>query len=64
MRQYMGYIRTKTLKVTLEGGGGAACEACSAKCITGTNSAFALRPRKTTENLHPLARSLDLPDAD
>jgi hypothetical protein len=29
----------------------AACEACSATCNLGTNSAFALGPRKPTENL-------------
>jgi hypothetical protein len=29
----------------------------------GTNSAFALRPRKTTENLDRVGRSQDLPDA-
>jgi hypothetical protein len=31
--------------------GRAACEACIATCNLGTNSAFALEPRKTTENL-------------
>jgi hypothetical protein len=31
--------------------GRAACEACSATRDLGTNSAFALGPRKTTENL-------------
>jgi hypothetical protein len=31
--------------------------------ILGTNSAFGLGPRKTTENLHRIGRSHDLPDA-
>jgi hypothetical protein len=30
----------------------------------GTNSAFALGPRKTTENLDRVGRSQDLPDAN
>jgi hypothetical protein len=30
----------------------------------GTNSAFALGPRKTTENLDQVGRSQDLPDAN
>ena len=42
--------------------GGAACEACSATWNLGTNSAFALGPRKTTENLDRIGRSQDLPD--
>jgi hypothetical protein len=32
--------------------------------ILGTNSAFALEPRKTTENLDRVGRSQDLPDAN
>jgi hypothetical protein len=31
--------------------------------ILGTNSAFALGPRKTTENIDRFGRSQDLPDA-
>jgi hypothetical protein len=44
--------------------GSAACEASSATWNLGTNSAFALRSSKTTENLDRVGRSLDLPDAD
>jgi hypothetical protein len=44
--------------------GRAACEACSATWNLGTNSAFALWPRKTTENLNRVGRSQDLPDAN
>jgi hypothetical protein len=44
--------------------GRAACEACSATWNLGTSSAFALGPRKTTENLGRVGRSQDLPDAD
>jgi hypothetical protein len=44
--------------------GGAACKARSAKSNLGTNSAFALGPRKTTENLDRVSRSQDLPDAN
>jgi hypothetical protein len=32
--------------------------------ILGTNSAFAVGPRKTTENLDRVGRSQDLPDAN
>jgi hypothetical protein len=42
----------------------AAWEACSATWNLGTNSAFALGPRKTTENLVQIGRSQDLPNAD
>jgi hypothetical protein len=42
----------------------AACEACSATWNLGTNSTFALEPRKTTENLDRVGRSQDLPDAN
>jgi hypothetical protein len=40
----------------------AACEACSATWNLSTNSAFALGPRKTTDNLDRIGRSQDLPD--
>jgi hypothetical protein len=51
----------KFLNVTI---GRAACEACSATWNLGTNSAFALGPRKTMENLDRDGRSHDLPDAN
>jgi hypothetical protein len=38
-------------------------EACSATWNLGTNLAFALGPRKTTENLDRVGRSQDLPNA-
>jgi hypothetical protein len=44
--------------------GRAACEACSATWNLGTNSAFALGSRKTTENLDRVGRWQDLPDAN
>jgi hypothetical protein len=44
--------------------GRAACEACSTTWNLGTNSAFALGSRKTTENLDRVGRSQDLPDAN
>jgi hypothetical protein len=37
-------------------GGGAASEACSATWILGTNSAFDLGPKKTTENFDRVGR--------
>jgi hypothetical protein len=43
--------------------GRAACEACSATWSLGTNSAFALGSRKTTENLDRVGRSQELLDA-
>jgi hypothetical protein len=43
--------------------GMAACEASSATWNLVSNSAFALGPRKTTENLDRVGRSQDLPDA-
>jgi hypothetical protein len=43
--------------------GRAAWEACSATWNLGTNSAFALGPRKITENLDLVGRSQDLPNA-
>jgi hypothetical protein len=43
--------------------GRAACSACSATWNLGANSAFALGPRKTTENLDLVGRSQDLLDA-
>jgi hypothetical protein len=44
--------------------GRAAWEACSATWNLGTNSAFALGLRKTTENLDRVGRPQDLPDAN
>jgi hypothetical protein len=44
--------------------GRAAWEPCSATWNLGTNSAFALGPRKTAENLDGVGRSQDLPDAN
>jgi hypothetical protein len=44
--------------------GRAAWEACSATWNLGTNSAFAVGPRKTTENLDRVDRSQDLPNAN
>jgi hypothetical protein len=44
--------------------GRAACEAYRATWNLGTNSAFALGPRKSTENLDRVGRSQDLPDAN
>jgi hypothetical protein len=44
--------------------GRVAWEVYSATWNLGTNSAFALGPRKTTENLHRDGRSQDLPDAN
>jgi positive regulator of sigma E activity len=44
--------------------GRAACEACSATWNCGTNSAVALGPRKSMENLDRVSRSQDLPDAN
>jgi hypothetical protein len=59
------------VKVTLVQGeifnviiGRAAWEACSATWNLGTNSAFALGPRKTTEILDRVGRSQDLPDVN
>jgi hypothetical protein len=44
--------------------GRTACESSSATWNSGTNSAFALGSRKTTENLDRVCRSQDLLDAD
>jgi hypothetical protein len=44
--------------------GRAEWEACSATWNLGTNSAFSLGPRKTTENLDRVSRSQDLPDTN
>jgi hypothetical protein len=59
------------VKVTLVQGeifnvtiGKAAWEACSAKWNLGTNSACAVGPRKTTENLDLVSRSQDLQNAN
>jgi hypothetical protein len=38
--------------------------ACSATWNLGTNSAFALGPRKTTENLDRVGRLQEIPDAN
>jgi hypothetical protein len=54
------YIKATFVYVT---NGRAACEACSAKWNLGINLAFALGPRKTTENLDWVCRSQDLPDS-
>jgi hypothetical protein len=48
-----GYIMAKFWKVNIWK---AAWEACSATWILGTNSAFALRPRKTTGYLDRVGR--------
>jgi hypothetical protein len=55
-----GCIWAKILKLPSR----AACEACRATWNLGTNSAFPLGPRKTTENLDRVGRSQDLPDAN
>jgi hypothetical protein len=44
--------------------GRATCEASRATWDLGNNSAFALGPRKTTQNLDRVGRSQDLPDAN
>jgi hypothetical protein len=44
--------------------GRAAWEACSATWNLGTNSAFALGLRKTTENLNRVGQSQDLTDVN
>jgi hypothetical protein len=66
----MNRVIQPRVKVTLVQGemfndtiGRAAWEACSATWDLGTNSAFSLVPRKTTENLDGVGRSQDLPDA-
>jgi hypothetical protein len=61
IRHLEGYIRAKLLMYVIIRR--AACEACSATWTLGTNSAFALGPRKATENLDRAGRSQDLPDA-
>jgi hypothetical protein len=43
--------------------GRAACEACGATWNMGTNLAFALGPRKTTEYLVRVSRSQDFQDS-
>jgi hypothetical protein len=43
--------------------GGVEWEARSATCVWGSNLAFAIGPRKTTENLDRAGRSQDLSDA-
>jgi hypothetical protein len=57
----LGAILGGNFDVTI---GRAACEARSATWNLGTNSAFALGSRKTTENLDRVGRSQDLPDAN
>jgi hypothetical protein len=54
-------VQGKIFNVTI---GRAAWEACSATWNLGTNSAFALGPRKTTENLDWVVPSQDLQDAN
>jgi hypothetical protein len=54
------YIKAKFFVIN----GRAACEACSTKWNLGTNSAFALWPRKTKEKLNRVGLSQDLPDAN
>jgi hypothetical protein len=56
-----GYIKEKIFVVTIQI---AACKACSATWNLGTNSQFALEPRKATENLDRFGRPQDLPDAN
>jgi hypothetical protein len=67
----MNRVMQSKVKVTLVQGeisnstiGRAAWEACSATWNLGANSAFALGPRKTTENLDRVGRSQDLTDAN
>jgi hypothetical protein len=59
-RHLEGYITAKFQCYRWEG----SCEACSATWNLGTNSAFALGPRKTTENPDRVGRSQDLSDAN
>jgi hypothetical protein len=54
-------VQGEIFKVTI---GRAEKEAYSAMWNLGTNSAFALGPRKTTENIDRVGRLQDLPDAD
>jgi hypothetical protein len=58
------YILAQWAKFLMFTIGRAAREACSAMWNLGTNSAFALGPRKTTENLDWVGRLQDLPDAN
>jgi hypothetical protein len=67
----MNTVVQPKVKVTLVYGnifnvtiGRAAWEACSATWILGTNSAFALGQRKTTENSDQVGRPQDLLDAN
>jgi hypothetical protein len=67
----MNRVIQPKVKVTLVQGeifnvtiGRAAWEACSASWNLCTNSAFALRPMKTTENFDRFGRSQDHPDAN
>jgi hypothetical protein len=53
-------VQVEIFNVTI---GRAAWEACSATWNLGTNSAFALGPRKITENLDRVGWSQDLLDA-
>jgi hypothetical protein len=60
---------SKIRRVTLERNfdvpiGRAACEVSSATWNLGTNTAFVLGSRKTTENLDRVGGSQDLPDAN
>jgi hypothetical protein len=54
-------VQGEIVNVTI---GRATWEACSATWNLGANSAFALGPKKTTENLDQVGRSQDLPDAN
>jgi hypothetical protein len=54
-------VQGETFNVTI---GRAAWEACSATWNLGTNSAFALGPRNTTENLDRVGRPHDLSDVN
>jgi hypothetical protein len=55
------FVQGEIINVTI---GRAAWEAYSATWNLGPNSAFALGPRKTTENLNWVGRSQDLPDVN
>jgi uncharacterized protein YbcC (UPF0753/DUF2309 family) len=54
-------VQVEIVNVTI---GKAAWEACRATWNLGTNSAFALGPRETTENLDRVGRSQDIPDVN
>jgi hypothetical protein len=54
-------VKGENFNVTI---GRVAWEACCATWNLGTNSAFALGPRKTMENLDRVGQLQDLPDAN